>query len=74
MSAADVDDHSGDSGPIVGPYKVTREYTIGTELQRSDTLAIVQLLILYHLATAKAAVALGGNGTRRLAAAEPVAP
>ena len=47
------------------------EYTIGTELLRSETLAIVQLLILYHLATAKAAVALGGNGTRRLAAAEP---
>jgi phosphoribulokinase len=53
------------------------EYTVGTELQRSETLAVVQLLILYHLATAKAAVALGGNGTRRLAAplpaAEPVA-
>jgi phosphoribulokinase len=44
------------------------EYTIGTELQRSETLAIVQLLILYHLATAKAAVALGGDGARRLTA------
>jgi phosphoribulokinase len=41
------------------------EYTIGTELHRSDTLAIVQLLILYQLVTAKAAVALGGHGARR---------
>jgi phosphoribulokinase len=49
------------------------EYTIGTELLRSETLAIVQLLILYHLATAKAAVALGGNGTRRLVAPDPAA-
>jgi Ca2+-binding RTX toxin-like protein len=28
--ATDVDDHSGDPGPIVGPYQVTRRYTIGT--------------------------------------------
>ena len=32
------------------------EYTSGTELRRSDSLAILQLLILYHLATAKAAI------------------
>jgi phosphoribulokinase len=40
------------------------EFTIGTELHRSETLALVQLLILYHLVTAKASVALGGRGTR----------
>jgi len=40
------------------------EFTIGTELHRSESLALVQLLILYHLVTARAAVALGGNGTR----------
>jgi phosphoribulokinase len=40
------------------------EFTVGTELQRSDSLALVQLLILYHLVTAKAAVALGGDGVR----------
>ena len=45
------------------------EYTVGTELHRSETLAIVQVLVLYQLATAKATVALGGNGTRTLAAA-----
>jgi phosphoribulokinase len=40
------------------------EFTIGTELHRSESLALVQLLILYHLITAKATVALGGEGTR----------
>jgi len=36
----------------------------GDDAKRSDTLALVQLLVLYHLATAKAAVALGGTGAR----------
>jgi len=40
------------------------EFTIGTQLHRSESLAIVQVLILYHLATAGAAVALGGDGSR----------
>jgi phosphoribulokinase len=40
------------------------EFTIGTELHRSESLALVQLLILYHLVTAKATVALGGESTR----------
>ncbi|MBA3821483.1 MAG: hypothetical protein H0X17_21545, partial [Deltaproteobacteria bacterium] len=39
-------------------------YTVGTELHRSETLAIVQVLVLYHLVTAKATVALGGDGAR----------
>lgn len=40
------------------------EFTIGTDLHRSDSLALVQLLILYHLVTARAAVALGSQGSR----------
>src|SRR3954471_21265434 len=40
------------------------EFTIGTELHRSDSLAVVQLLILYHLVTARAAVK-GGHGSAR---------
>ena len=40
------------------------EFTIGTELYRSESLALVQLLILYHLVTAKAAIALGGGVVR----------
>jgi phosphoribulokinase len=40
------------------------EFTVGTELHRSESLALVQLLILYHLVFARATVALGGAGTR----------
>jgi phosphoribulokinase len=40
------------------------EFTIGTDLHRSDSLAVVQLLILYHMVTARAVVALGGSSTR----------
>ena len=53
------------------------EFTIGTNLHRSESLALVQLLILYHMVTARAAIALGGDGARgtveRLAP-EPQAP
>ena len=54
------------------------EFTVGTELYRSESLALVQLLILYHLVTATAAIALGGNGVRSadraVRAAVPPAP
>jgi len=50
------------------------EFTIGTELHRSESLALVQLLILYHLVTAKAAVALGGHGMRADAVSAVAAP
>jgi phosphoribulokinase len=40
------------------------EFTIGTELHRSESLALIQMLVLYHLFTATASVALGGEGTR----------
>lgn len=40
------------------------EFTIGTELLRSESLALVQLMILYHLVTARAAIALGCDGVR----------
>ena len=40
------------------------EFTVGTELHRSHALAIVQVLVLYQLVTARAAVALGGPGSR----------
>jgi hypothetical protein len=43
------------------------EFTIGTQLYRSESLALVQLLVLYHLVTARAAVALGGEGARAVA-------
>ncbi len=40
------------------------EFTVGSEVKRSDSLALVQLLVLYHMVTAKAAVAMGGEGAR----------
>jgi phosphoribulokinase len=40
------------------------EFTIGTDLHRSESLALIQLLILYHLFTATATAALDGIGAR----------
>jgi phosphoribulokinase len=40
------------------------EFTVGTQLQRSDSLAITQLLVLYQLVTARAALAVGATDTR----------
>ena len=41
------------------------EFTIGTDLHRSESLALIQLLILYHLFTATASAALDGIGAPR---------
>jgi hypothetical protein len=40
------------------------EFKLGNDPHRSESLGLVQLLILYHLATARATVALGGEGSR----------
>lgn len=40
------------------------EFTIGSDLYRSDPLALSQLLLLYHLVTARAVIALGGDSAR----------
>jgi phosphoribulokinase len=40
------------------------EFTVGTDLRRSDSLALVQLLVLYQLVSARAAVAVGGKPNR----------
>src|SRR5215470_9422501 len=40
------------------------EFTIGSSLHRSEALALTQLLLLYHLATARAVIALGGESAR----------
>jgi phosphoribulokinase len=37
------------------------EFTIATDLHRSESLALVQLLILYHLVTAEAKASLGAE-------------
>ena len=43
------------------------EFTIGMDLHRSESLALVQLLVLYHLVTGRAAVALGRRELDRVA-------
>ncbi len=40
------------------------EFTIGTDLHRSESLALIQLLILHHMFTATASAALGGAPIR----------
>ncbi len=40
------------------------EFTTGTELHRSQSLAVTQLLLLYQLVTARAAIAIGASGAR----------
>jgi phosphoribulokinase len=50
------------------------EFTVGTELHRSESLAVTQLLVLYQLVTARAAVALGASGARADQPSETVLP
>jgi len=40
------------------------EFTVGTQLHRSESLAITQLLVLYQLVTARAAIAVGALHAR----------
>jgi phosphoribulokinase len=40
------------------------EFTIGSDLHRSEALALTQLMVLYHLVTARAVIALGGESAR----------
>jgi phosphoribulokinase len=40
------------------------EFTVGSDLHRSEALALTQLLVLYHLVTARAVIALGGQSAR----------
>ena len=47
------------------------EFKVGDDRHRSESLAIVQVLILYHLVTAKAAVAVGGDETNARTDQEP---
>ena len=46
------------------------EFTVGTDLLRSESLALVQVILLYHLVSARAALAVGGRHGR----SEPARP
>src|ERR671925_267551 len=41
------------------------EFTVGTDLLRSESLALVQVILLYHMVSARAALAVGGKHARR---------
>jgi len=47
------------------------EFTVGSDLHRSEALALAQLLVLYQLVTARAVVALGGESARAKAQHPP---
>jgi len=47
------------------------EFTVGTDLLRSESLALVQVIVLYHLVSARAAQAAGRAHGRREAARSP---
>jgi phosphoribulokinase len=72
--AADIEEAVWDRMHFASHLRTQRlgEFTIGTDLHRSESLALVQLLILYHVATAKAAIALGGDGGRSRVDSPPV--
>jgi phosphoribulokinase len=75
-NAAEIEEAIWDRMHFASHLRTNRlgEFTAGTDLRRSDSLAILQLLILYHLATARAAIALGGPGTRTDTVRAPVKP
>jgi len=50
------------------------EFTVGIDLRRSESLALVQLIILFHVVCARAAIALGGETARALEADAVLAP
>ena len=41
------------------------EFTVGTDLLRSESLALVQVILLYHLVSLRAAQAVGGTHAPR---------
>jgi phosphoribulokinase len=47
------------------------EFTVGTDLLRSESLALVQVILLYHLVCARAAQAVGGRHDRRQTTTRP---
>jgi hypothetical protein len=60
--AAEIDNAIGQGRHVVGHLRCQRlgEFTVGTDLHRSESLALVQLLLVSQLVMVKAAVARGG--------------
>jgi phosphoribulokinase len=64
--AAELEEAVWDRMSFASHLRIRRlgEFTVGTDLHRSDSLALVQLLILYHVVTARAALAIVGSPPR----------
>jgi len=64
--AAELEEAVWERMSFASHLRITRlgEFTVGTDLHRSDSLALVQLLILYHVVTARAALSIGGSPPR----------
>jgi phosphoribulokinase len=64
--ALELEEAVWDKMSFASHLRITRlgEFTVGTDLHRSDSLALVQLLILYHVVTARAALSIGGSPPR----------
>jgi phosphoribulokinase len=64
--AAELEEAVWDRMSFANHLRIRRlgEFTVGTDLLRSDSLALVQLLILYHVVTARAALAIGESPPR----------
>jgi len=64
--AAEIEEAVWDRMRFADHLRVRRlgEFTVGTDLLRSESLALVQVLILYHLVWARATLATGGEQAR----------
>ena len=64
--AAEIEEAVWDRMRFADHLRVRRlgEFTVGTDLLRSESLALVQALILYHLVWARATLATGGEQPR----------
>ena len=61
--AAEIEEEVWERMSFANHLRVRRlgEFTVGTDLRRSDSLALVQLLILYQVMRARAAVTIGAG-------------
>ena len=65
--AAELEEAVWDRMSFASHLRIRRlgEFTVGTDLLRSDSLALVQVILLYHLVSARVAQAVGTSHGRR---------
>jgi phosphoribulokinase len=62
-AAAEIEEAVWERMSFASHLRVRRlgEFTVGTDLRRSESLALVQVILLYHLVSLRAAMAAGGR-------------